>query len=214
MKIHLIYIRIDRSDLLLVVVVVVIPTQGALQLQGLEREVPRDGRLQPILLRGDRVLRGQRWRRGAGGPQGGQLADMEAAVRVVGRRLEDRPRPPAEGAPLAARPQRLWQDSGGLRRHPGQLEGQCRLPYHRSVPLRSHADRDNEHFLLTPYLMHVYPTQSTCIGVEWNVIYPLQHMWIEMNICASKQGLIWFDIFFFNRVIEILTCNVYFLRSF
>jgi len=39
--------------------------------------------------------------------------------------------------------------------------------------------------------MYVYPLQSTMlewIGIEFSLT-SLQHMWIEMNTCASKQGL-------------------------
>jgi hypothetical protein len=36
--------------------------------------------------------------------------------------------------------------------------------------------------------IHFNPHVLECIGMEFSLI-PLQHMWIEMNTCVSKQGL-------------------------
>ena len=54
--------------------------------------------------------------------------------------------------------------------------------------------KQNIHFGLV--WMHVHLLQSTCwSGLEWNLVQlhsnPFEHMWIEMNTCASKQGLKW-----------------------
>jgi hypothetical protein len=41
--------------------------------------------------------------------------------------------------------------------------------------------------------IHLNPHVLEWNGMEWNLVQfhsnPLQHMWIEMNACASKQGL-------------------------
>jgi hypothetical protein len=49
-------------------------------------------------------------------------------------------------------------------------------------------------FYLRHCLMHVYPPQSTCAN-------SLQHMWIGMNTCASKQGL--------TRILSPLAYNLF-----
>ena len=40
--------------------------------------------------------------------------------------------------------------------------------------------------------MHMYSSQSTYVEVDWSEIklnsIPLQHMWIEVDTHASKQG--------------------------
>jgi len=56
-----------------------------------------------------------------------------ADARVLGIHLEDGLQPPAAGALLAARHQRVRQEAGGQPGHPGQLGAQQLLPLHHPV---------------------------------------------------------------------------------
>ena len=46
--------------------------------------------------------------------------------------------------------------------------------------------------------MYVYPLQSTCVGMDCNS-NPLQHTWIEINACVSKQYLLIIWITFLTK---------------
>ncbi|XBJ24891.1 hypothetical protein VPH35_002670 [Triticum aestivum] len=110
--------------------------QSAVRVPRSQGDLPRGAGVEPGVLRGAGGVRGRRRRRGAGGPHGGQLRDVDADARVVGIHLAAGLRPPPPGALLHAHHQRVRQDAGGRQGHPGQLGAQHLLPLHRPVQLK------------------------------------------------------------------------------
>uniref|UniRef100_A0A8R7U0F6 Uncharacterized protein n=1 Tax=Triticum urartu TaxID=4572 RepID=A0A8R7U0F6_TRIUA len=109
--------------------------EGAVPVPGAVGDVPRGEGVEPELPGDPGGVRERRRRRGAGGPHGRRRADggLEADEALVGLHLAPGHAPPAAGALLAARHQRLRQVARRRPGHPRRLAGRRRVQLRRPV---------------------------------------------------------------------------------